>query len=370
MRILHIIDSAGLYGAEVMLLNLAEEQTRLGHQPVIASIREKHESELQLEDEARRRGLEVITFRMLDGPNFFGAWRILSYAWANHFDVMHAHGYKGDILFGFIPKSIRRIPLVSTLHGWTNNNHLSKILLYEYLDSLTLKYMDAVCPVNQAMLEHPWLKNINGCLHVVPNGIPSLENLEPFGEDEITEFCKQGFTIASIGRLSKEKGYEYLLEAFNLFQKDAQDGRLLIIGEGPERLALERSVKNKGLSGKVFLPGYRDKAHKYLQHCKIFVLSSLTEGFPITLLEAMQVGIPVVATSVGGIPQVIIHEETGFLVPPKSHDAINHVLKRIYRNDQHDLRMVYRAKRRVMSEFSSIKMAERYIELYGKVKAR
>ncbi len=367
MKILHIIDSAGLYGAETMLLNLAEDQLRLAHTPIIASIREKNEAEQQLEDEAKRRGIQVIAFRMLDGPNLLGALRILRYAWSADIDIIHAHGYKGCILFGFLPKAIRRVPIVSTLHGWTNSGRLSKILLYEYLESLSLKFMDEVCVVNKAMIMHPWLNKMYSRLHIIHNGIPDLDIRDQPPSDEVTEFCKKGFTIASIGRLSQEKGYSYLIEAFDLFQKDTEEARLLIIGEGPERNNLEYRLKVKGLSEKAMLPGYRNKAWRYLHNCRAFVLSSLTEGLPMTLLEAMQVGTPVIATKVGGIPEVVKNGETGYLVSPKNPDEIARFLTGIYVNYQSGLSLASHAKELVSSEFSSMKMAERYIELYRNI---
>lgn len=365
MKILHIIDSEGLYGAEVMLINLAEEQIRLGHNPIIASIREKHEDTLDLEDEAKRRGLETITFRMVDGPNIYGAWRILNHAWNNNFDILHTHGYKGDILLGFIPRTLRRLPLVSTLHGWTSAGHLSKRLIYEYIDSLALKYVDAICMVNKSMLSHKWLRSLKTRIHIIPNGIsPLLSDKIDEVEDDITKFCNKGFTVVSIGRLSKEKGYHNLIEAFGLFLNDVKDARLLIIGEGAERRHLEYKINKMGIGDKVLLPGYRNQAWRYLTHCKVFVLSSLTEGLPMTLLEAMQVGIPVIATTVGGIPNVIIHEETGFLVPADNIYGIYTFLNKIYNNHKHSADIAHRAKKHIMSEFTSSKVAEKYIEVY------
>lgn len=368
MRILHIIDSEGLYGAEVMLLNLAVEQKKLGYSPVIASIREFDEQQRSLEDEARERGLEVVVFRMVDGPNVFGALRILRYAHANSIHILHAHGYKGDILLGLIPKRIRGIPLVSTLHGWTNNGKVSKLLLYEYIHSFMLRYADAVCLVSRTMLGHPWLKKLgHDHLRTIPNGIPPLVQEDSFPEDEISEFCRNGYTIASIGRLSREKGYDYLIEAFARFRCDEEDAGLLILGEGRERGFLEEIIRRKGLSGKVLLPGYRDKAWRYLKYCKVFVLSSETEGFPITLLEAMQVGIPVIATKVGGIPELVKHGQTGFLVPPGDMEGLYLQLKEMKMHEVGLRSMCGEAKSMIDSVYSSRRMAMDYIRVYSEL---
>jgi glycosyltransferase involved in cell wall biosynthesis len=367
MKILHIIDSEGLYGAEVMLLNLVAEQVKLGHQPVIASIREMHEVEMSLESEANRRGLESVTFRMHDGPNIPGALRMLRFAQTNGFQILHTHGYKGNILFGFIPKRIRQIPLVCTLHGWTSTPGFSKLRLYEYIDALSLRFMDAICVVNQVMFERLRSKNLQCQINIIPNGIQLLIDSNPISEDEITDFCQKGFTIVSIGRLSKEKGHEYLIEAFDQFSKKVTEGKLLIIGEGPEREALENMIRDRGLSGKVLLPGYRDQAWRYLHNCRVFVLSSLTEGLPITLLEAMQVGVPVITTAVGGIPQVIKSSITGRLVPSKDPMLLSESIFETYNENKEALEMAVRAKNVVLSEYSSHQMAQRYSELYQSI---
>jgi len=367
MKIFHVIDSAGLYGAEIMLLNLAEEQRKLGHDPVIASIGEKGEYVKPLEAEARLRGTEVVTFRMHNGPNFLGAWRILHYAHTQGFHVLHTHGYKGDILLGFIPRAIRRIPLISTIHGWTNTERISKMRIYEYIDALSLKYMDAVCVVNQTMCNHAHLERLQGRMHYIPNGIPPLQSTTLLPEDEITEFCQEGFTVVSIGRLSREKGYDYLIKAFALFLKSAVDARLLIIGDGPERNKLEGMVHDLGLTGKVLLPGYRREAWRYLFHCQVYVVSSLSEGLPITLLEAMQAEIPIVTTAVGGIPQVLKDRYSGHLVSPSDPLELSLAIHEILHDNLHAQDMASKAKVIVNAEYSSAAMAHNYLNLYRRV---
>ncbi len=367
MKIIHIIDSEGMYGAEVMLLNLAGEQKRSGHHPVIVSIREKDEIDTPLEDEARRRGLEAVTFRMVDGPNFLGAWDILRYARHNSFDVMHAHGYKGDILFGFIPRYFRKIPLICTLHGWTSMTKLSKLHAYEVIDALSMRNIDAVCVVNKAILSDRRLRHLKGRLHVIPNGIPSLVDPGTELEGRLIEFCRQGFAIVTIGRLSKEKAHKHLIEAFSHFSRVFADGRLLIIGEGPERSALEEIVKNKGLTGKVMLPGYQEQAWRYLRFCQLFVLSSVTEGMPITLLEALQTGVPVIATAVGGISEVLRHGDLGCLAIPDDPASLYVGMTEARNNMTSAIDMAKRAKEIAATDYSSKRMAEEYGIVYDSV---
>ena len=246
MRILHTIDSGGLYGAEVMLLALVEEQIKLGLQPVIASIGEKLVEPKPIEVAARQKGIAVEVFQMFPGPNVAGAMKILRYAWRNHFDIIHSHGYKSNVLLGFLPRSIRKLPMVTTHHGYTSTSGFSRGRLYEWLDSISLRLVDEVVLVNHGMLRHPKISRFKGVeFHVVDNGIPIEEGVHgntnasnrlgqtPDNvEAEIIDFCKNSFTIGSIGRLSREKGLKVLIDALLVVVNNGIDVRLVIIGDG------------------------------------------------------------------------------------------------------------------------------------------
>jgi glycosyltransferase involved in cell wall biosynthesis len=370
MKILHVIDSGGLYGAEVMLLNLVSEQVRQGIEPIIASIGDPCCGEKPLEVEARRRGLKVETFRMRPGFNIAGAFKVLRFALREGTEILHSHGYKGNILFGLMPKSLRRIPMVATLHGWTWTSGWDRMRLYEWLDRLSLRFIDAVVVVNGAMREKVRIKG----LHVVNNGIPTDETHDSKTHDAtdaanaidpiIASFCSEGFTIGAIGRLSPEKGFDILLDAVKEVAETNPEVRLVIFGEGDERGALEAQIKRLGLEERVLMPGYVSSAGRFLPLFRVFVLSSLTEGLPIVILEAMRAGVPIVATRVGGVPNTLQHGRAGLLVDPSdSSDLAMGILKLV--NDL-PLRalLLEQGKILVRDEFSSNKMAEEYRKLY------
>ena len=298
---MHIIDSGGLYGAEVMLLNLVAEQVKLRLEPVIASIGDKGIDTKPLEAEAERRGFPVQKFRMHPGPNIAGAFEILRYAWRGGFDILHSHGYKGNILFGFMPRAVRKVAMISTLHGWTSTNGLSKMRVYEWLDAHSLKFIDAVVLVNKGMLHSPRLINIRGVnFQVVNNGIPisscssilSQANLtnQPFNNlyKKVVDFSQGGFILGTIGRLSSEKGFLYLIDAVKQARTSFDDIRLVIIGEGEDRKLIEEKIIECKLEKHVMMPGYIKEAKHYLKLFNAYVISSLTEGLPISLLEAME----------------------------------------------------------------------------------
>ena len=416
LKVLHIIDSGGLYGAEMVLLNLVAEQIKLGLDPTIASIGEKNIKEKSLETEALKRGFKVKKFRMFPGPNIAGALEVLRFAHQEGFDLMHSHGYKGNVAFGFMSRKFRKIPLIATAHGWTSTKGLTKNRIYEWLDTLSFKFIDAVVLVSNAMKSHPKLKNLNSInFHVIPNGIPipdvtspphllnpspsipspshlpntspsvtspsDLPNTSPSVtspsdllnpspsksfDKKIIDFCQNAYTIGSIGRLSTEKGYKYLIEALSLLIKNGIDARLIIFGEGYERDYLEYLITKFKLTERVMLPGYRAEAKEFIPYFNVFALSSLTEGLPITILEAMQAKAPIIATRVGGIPEVLQNGDAGLLVKPYNPEALIKEIIKIHNNGKFTQKLVEAAYQRVITNYSSEAMAQKYLDLYSR----
>ncbi|MBN1472508.1 MAG: glycosyltransferase [Syntrophaceae bacterium] len=372
MRVLHIIDSGGLYGAEMMLLSLAEEQVKLGLEPIIASLGEKRINKKPFELEAIKRGLDIALFRMAPGLNITGALTVLRFAKSRHVGILHSHGYKGNILFGFIPFKFRGIPMLSTVHGYTSVSGLSKMRIYEALDIFSHKFIEAVVLVNKGMLSNAKLADRKGVTyHVINNGIPVLDNTadshDPIGNTPIKEFCtKKKIIIGSIGRLSTEKGFRHLIDALSIVRGKGIDAGLLIIGEGYQRSTLQKFIETSSLSDHVIMPGYFENAKRFLSYFDIYAIPSLTEGLPITLLEAMQARVPVIASHVGGIP-FVLENETGYLFAPARPEAISDAIISVVNNREAAREKAEKAYRHFVANFSSLTMAENYRKLYNRL---
>jgi len=370
VKVLHVIDSGGLYGAEVMLLNLMKEQSSMGLQPLLASIGEPGIAEKPIEAEARKRGLAVESFRMRPGPNFKGAMDVLRYARREQVDLLHSHGYKGNILFGLVPRRIRRLPIVATVHGWTWTGGANRMGLYEWLDGACLRFLDRVVLVNKAMLEHPRLKGRSNLrCEVVNNGI-AAKNGSSKGSvlyRDIEAFCRSRCTIGAIGRLSREKGFELLIEAMPELLAGGLDIQLLLLGEGGERARLTARIDQLGLGDRVLMPGYIEAAGECLSSVDVFVLPSLTEGLPIVLLEAMQSGVPIVASRVGGIPQVLREGRAGLLVEPGQVASLVQGITEAIRDHEAAALRSQLASELVASEYSCKAMTARYRDIYSSV---
>lgn len=155
---------------------------------------------------------------------------------------------------------------------------------------------------------------------VIPNGI-DFENLK-FKIQNLKKSGNSASIIGAIGNLNRNKGHEYLIEAVAVIKKKYPLISLEIIGEGPERANLTAKIKVLELEHNVTLLGSKKDAYKYLKHWRACVLPSVSEPFGIVILEAMAFGVPIVASRVGGIVDIITDKKNGLLVPPRNPDKI------------------------------------------------
>lgn len=371
LRILHVIDSQGVYGAEQVVLDLCCELRSLGQVPLIASIGDTRCGEKPLERSARERGLEVRPLRMVPGPNPWGARSLVHLARDEAADVIHTHGYKGDILLGFLPRRWRPIPLVATVHGYTDVSWLNRMALYRRMDRLALRCADRVVLVHHGMTQQARLNRLSDRhWRVIENGIGIADPPTPARtlDPDVVRFCEdRPLVIGAVGRLSKEKGFDILLRSVaEVFQRDDR-AVLLILGEGTERPALEGLSASLGLAGRVLMPGFRSHARDYFGLFRVFVLPSWKEGLPITLLEAMQGGVPVVATKVGGVPHVLDGGRGGILVECGDSRALAKGIQRCLDDSAFALRLAAHSRAQMAARFSSKAMAIRYLDLYREV---
>lgn len=365
MRILHFVDSEGLYGAEAVLLELVRHQQRKGHQTAIVSIGAPSCGEKALEREARQRGLSVHPVRMMNGPNLRGAADLIALARREGADILHSHGYKTNILLGFLPRWMRGRPLVSTIHGYTHGQGFDRMRLYQWLDARAVRRCDAVVLVHRGMLTNPSLAGFDHRrLQVVENGIADADGFAGGQVDaRIIKFCERGPVIGAIGRLSPEKGLDRLIAAFGSLVRSGLDGRLLILGEGPLRPALEHQAAELGLTDRILMPGFVD-GRRHLSFLNVFVLPSLSEGLPICLLEAMRAGVPIVASRVGGVPGVLEDGKCGLLVDPGDVEGMARAIREVLTSDVL-ARNLLRDAQTAVRAFSSERMTDRYLEVYA-----
>ncbi|MYL26833.1 MULTISPECIES: glycosyltransferase [Halomonadaceae] len=372
MKILHLIDSGGLYGAEKMLLTLVTEQIKQGLDPMILSAGEPGIEEKPIESEARRLNVPVIPWRMKPGLNLKEMALIVRWAKDEQYDLMHSHGYKFNILAGIWPRQWRGMPLIATLHGYVHARRFTKMWIYELLDRLILARFSAVILVSESMrdelsgLAFPKTKVI-----VIPNGM-DFQEVDKRATSELdrglSAFLKQHRPIIlGVGRLAQEKGFDSLVEAFALVKNARPDAGLIIVGEGRLKAQLEALSAAKGLTDSVLIPGFCDNTPALMKGADVLAMPSKTEGLPITILEAMAMELAIVTSPVGAIPALLGEEEGGWLLKSRDPSEIARTLLHSLDNPEERNRKVAWSCRQVREVYAAEQTAFEYSNIYKSV---
>jgi glycosyltransferase involved in cell wall biosynthesis len=175
--------------------------------------------------------------------------------------------------------------------------------------------------------------------------------------------------IGAIGRLEREKGFENLIEAAALLATDHKPFQVVIVGEGSQRRELARLIESSGLAGTVRLLGHRSDVRALYQAMDVFVLSSIREGLPNVLLEAMACRLPVVATSIAGVPSVIYDGKNGLLVPPGDSFALGGAIRRLFDGPELRFRLASAARETVERQFTFAEQLRKMAAVYERVLA-
>ena len=297
MKVAHIIDSGGFYGAEVMLLNLCREQINQGLSVEVISIGVPGEPAKELENKLREENIPVTAWRMRPLPDPRESLKLIRYCKSKAIDIIHSHGYKGNILLSILPRACRKIPVVSTVHGYTRQKKIGKLYFYQMLDKVCLKRLDAIVIVSKGIREQILVKSLVNKLYVINNGLPNIVPI-PLSKNYDSKFKPGELKIGALGRLSFEKNFSLAINAMKIIVSHFPQGRLVIYGEGPLRNELQRLIDENSLSANIQLPGYLRDTQNFFAELDIFVNCSLTEGMPISLLEAMRQGCRIVATNI------------------------------------------------------------------------
>jgi glycosyltransferase involved in cell wall biosynthesis len=198
-----------------------------------------------------------------------------------------------------------------------------------------------------------------GSVRIIHNGV-----LEP--SQLAAQRLGPGIQLGAVGRLSPEKGFEYLIESMT----DLSPCHLTVVGDGPERPRLEGLIRKHGLEDRVTLAGWVEPPWTSRLTFDILVAPSLEDSFPLVLLEAMMAGIPVVASDVGGIPEIVEPGRTGLLVPPRNPVALADAIERLQQDEPLRLGMARQSSEAARSRFSVAMMATRFEDLYDEIVTR
>jgi glycosyltransferase involved in cell wall biosynthesis len=317
MNLLLAINGTDFGGTETLVAQLASRLSRKGHRVTVLSL--KHPGRLGRRLE--QGGVPVSTLGMSEDVGLAalltGSVRLAFWLRRHDFDAIHS----------FLPRANIMTRIANRLSG-RRRLHLSNEESTDFRRSRTVVLLNRVTApwTDRFYAVSPGIKDVLMVRERLPGSrIEVLENtIDLGGVDEVKAADLTGelgvpvesFFFGSVGRLTRVKGHVFLLRAFARIHQQRPETRLLIVGEGPEEAALLTVANELGIEPCVHFLGFREDVVSILKSIDVFVLPSLQEGLPVTVLEAMACLLPIVATRVGGVPGAVVDGQTGLLVPP------------------------------------------------------
>src|SRR5579884_214065 len=363
LTICQVLHSLQVGGAEVLAARLARQLGR-SYRFVFACLDELG----SLGQELRGEGFAVHVFKRRAGLDWKCPWRLASFLWQEGVDLVHAHQYTPFFYALAARRLYRRPPVLFTEHGRHHPDYPRRKRMLA--NRLLLEKRDRVVGVGQAVRRA--LVHNEGIpdrrVGVIYNGI----DIAPFSKsrpDRLSVRREIGvgaddLVLLQVARLNYLKDHATALRTVSKLRQERPDVRLVLVGEGEERGSIQELIQRLDLSANVRLLGLRTDVNRMLAAADVFLLSSISEGIPLTLIEAMAAGVPVVSTNVGGVPEVIEDSQTGLLAPAGDDAALaGHVL-RLMRNPQWRGEIVRRAQKRAQQIFSEEQMHQSYQKLY------
>lgn len=299
-------------------------------------------------------------------------WKLYLLSKKNNYDIVHCHSSKAGIL-GRLAAWLAGVPKIFfTAHGWVADEYRHRLghFFYTWLERLAASVSTKVVCVSESdMLKAQNLKiAAKDKLVLIYNGLPEPEIQEGLLRKELG-IEKEDIIIGTVARLAPQKDPLFLLEAAErmISRYDCPGkGRLyfVFIGDGPLRPECEKFVNGKGLKERVFLLGTREEATKLIRDFDIFALFSRWEGLPLTIIEAMMAVRPVVANAVGGVGELVKHNETGLLITKLDVNEAEKALLNLISDPGKRLSMGQAGRQRACELFNIEQMMEKYCELY------
>lgn len=367
LRILHLRSSSGLWGGERQILQLAQPLVRHGIHMGLCVL-SRGDAGRPLAEAARRLGIEVELLRADARFPLVAIAVIARRLREGHFDVLHTHEYKGDLL-SLLAARRAGVPIVASVRGYTQRT--LPLRLYRYLDLFALRHFDRVLPVSEYLRSELLAAGLNAeAIITVYDGLDlaTFRNQTTTAQGLRTRLgLNRAFVVTIVGRLSSEKGQRDFLAAARFVLDQLHNVRFLVVGEGPDHAALQAQAMAIGRSGTILFLGYREDVPALMMASDVVILASHREAFGDVLIEAMAASRPVVATRVGGVPEIVRDGEAGLLVPPRNPACLAQAIIYLLTHPEEARRMGQRGCAVVAKHFTIQRVAEQLANIYQEV---
>jgi glycosyltransferase involved in cell wall biosynthesis len=363
-----VVDSLRVGGAQKLISTFAVHASAYDIHPVIIRLREDDSPAVM--DPIRAAGVQVVTMPAGSLLNQRRLNQLTDFLRQEKIDLVQTHLYYANIL-GAIASYRADVPVVATLHSIAPPMGWKSQLIQQIEDYCLRTYATRILAVgNMVARAHAGrygARTVDVIINSIPKAQPILSQQREHLRHEITGNGSKPIVV-TVGRFSSAKGYEDMIQAFKLLQERDVKPVLLMVGAGSMFDTIKEQIENSRLSQSVVLAGERADVPQLLASSDVFASSSHREGLPLALLEAMMAGLPVVATSVGDIPNVVT-SETGVIVPPHQPEKLAEALEDLLKNPEKRKAMGRAAQERAWSEYSVDAWMKKHLALYQEVLA-
>jgi glycosyltransferase involved in cell wall biosynthesis len=368
-RVLLVTSELRCGGAERVMVHLASTLRTLDVAVEIVCLQRPG----VLAEEARAAGVDVVALQSLRGYDLKAVWSLAKCLRRFRPDVINVHD-RSSLPYVIVANWIGgRRPLVFSAHGLLVQDERPRLR-----DRWAARRLSQVTAVSQpAAQEYARLLGWKGVIEQIDNGVPPVERCEALRRRfrQSLELNDDAFIFAAVGNVKPEKGFEDLLDAAAALRGMAGNRafNVLIAGGSADeeyRTSLLARSKRLNLNGHARFLGHCADTQSLYSAADAFVLSSRKEGLPMVLLEAMSAGLPVVATEVGAVPEVIRPDVDGLLVPPASADRLARAMCRLATDESLRVSLGSAGRARVENQYGVHRMAERYLDVFARAAAR
>lgn len=343
-------------GPDKTILLSAEKHDKEKINTIVVYLRDISDNDFQIGRMAEGRGFKYI--EILDRKKLDIKCIIELNGIVRHYkiDIIHGHDYKTDILAYILSILNPKVHLVSTAHGWITNS--LKGNLYKWIHMRVLRRFENLITVSKATKSLMVKSGINdNNIKVIYNAIDekqwcNTKKHMPLRKE--LNIPEDSFVVGTVGRISDEKDYRTFLDVAAAIVDKIEDVYFVVIGDGKgnEIQNLVDYTEQLGIKKKVFFAGYRSDLLNVYKTLDIFLMTSITEGLPNTMLEAMSMEIPVVSTGVGGIPELVVNGETAFLYEIKDIQGLANKVRELIENEELRENVSKACRRRIEEKFS------------------
>lgn len=316
IKVLHIIDQHKTGGPGKTIINTAKYINHDNFVIHVGTFNSENSSNTEFICKLKEERIPHLVLADKRGVCLSNLRRLMAYIPKEGIRIIHTHGYKTDIHGVLLKFLLRNICLITTHHGWITNTLYQKCIAR--LDLFATVFFDGVTVVAESLVHKvPWItRKIRKCM-VIHNGIVLTDYVSNNHRQTIREKLSindNEILFGVFGRLSPEKGCLEMLDAFRCLQHEVEQVKLMYVGEGPLEETIRRSIHHLNLEKKIIMAGYYREVRPLYEAIDVLVCPSKTEGLSNVILEAFAYCRPVVATSVGGNPEIITDNVSGLLV--------------------------------------------------------